>query len=394
MKTILKKSSTPARKLISSFKESFHAKIKSLLVEASISDKDPYENHPWRLTIEKRKQAGVLSELLRGEQVQEGTSMGIDSEEIKDVVTDVNNQLEGVYNDFLEKMQFDEHIPKKDREELLNSKHTKSLLDNLRLLLARYFVLKSEGDLSSLPEIMQNTDIVPLLMKSLEKFSKIFEVDIPLYDILYDEFDKLKSEGERNPLEVFLGRDGVYAYLGRRAKDVAERRKMGPKLRKKLKAEGKVIGIYPEYLVYPRYFRDEVITDAKVRYLASQGITKESDPVFFDTGYVGTIPEQILHILGFSPEEIEKRIHLLSASKEHRRIRGVSENVRNEIIDFVEDSSKPEKTATGLFRDPKIDMIHHVAEPTSPEEQFMFGMIEQAITRHYWLKEKLSGDHE
>ena len=97
--------------------------------------------------------------------------------------------------------------------------------------------------------------------------------------------------------------------------------------------------------------------------------------------------------MNFDEEEIEKRIRLLSAPVEHRRVRGINENARDEIIESIEHNAKLENTATGLYFDDKIDKIKHVAEPTTPEEQFEFMMIKQAIVRHYWLKEKSTDDH-
>jgi len=86
---------------------------------------------------------------------------------------------------------------------------------------------------------------------------------------------------------------------------------------------------------------------------------------------------------------IESRIKLLSATKENRRIRGISENARAEIVNYIENNAKTEETAEGIMIDKNTGKIRHIAKPTNPEEQFYFMMIKQAITRHYWLQEQL-----
>lgn len=93
--------------------------------------------------------------------------------------------------------------------------------------------------------------------------------------------------------------------------------------------------------------------------------------------------------MDFSQEDIEKRIRLLSAPSVHRRVKGIPENARSEIIEYIEHNAKTEETAEGLIIDEKTGKIRHIAKPTNPEEQFYFMMIKQAVARHYWLQEQL-----
>ena len=164
---------------------------------------------------------------------------------------------------------------------------------------------------------------------------------------------------------------------------------MGWEERKRQKELDKVIEINPQYMVYPRYFRDNINYETKKEFLEQERISPEADPLFYDTGYTGTIPEQIMEVMGFDRDEIEKRIRLLSAPSANRRVKGVPENARSEIIEYIEHNVKTEESAEGLIKDEKTGKIRHIAKPTSPEEQFYFMMVKQAISRHYWLQEQL-----
>jgi len=110
---------------------------------------------------------------------------------------------------------------------------------------------------------------------------------------------------------------------------------------------------------------------------------------YYQGGYTGTIPEQIMRVMDFDDEDIERRIRLLSAPSVHRRVKGIPENAREEIIEYIEHNAKLEETAEGLIIDEKTGKIRHIAKPTSPEEQFYFMMVKQAVARHYWLQEQL-----
>ncbi len=96
-----------------------------------------------------------------------------------------------------------------------------------------------------------------------------------------------------------------------------------------------------------------------------------------------------MRVMDFDPDDIENRIRLLSAQNATRRVKGIPENARSEIIEYIEHNAKTENTAVGLVIDSKTGHIKHIASPTEPEEQFYYSMIKQAVARHYFIKERL-----
>lgn len=358
------------------------------------SESDPFENHPWRFGGRQIRIASAISELMAGKvNSKELEKLGINNNEISSSLAEVNEKVNTAYQNFLEQIRSNTSIKDDDKQALLNPESSSvrmtALLDNIRSFVARYFVQSVEGDVTRLSEIGNlSNDLDRILAEGFRRYIKIHEVDVPLYDKLYEEFDTLRETG-RSPLEVYLGRDGIYAYIGRHSQDVARRRKLGLGGRKKLKEMGEVVEIHPQYTVYPRYFRDNLNQETKRQFLEQEGISPDADPLFYDTGYTGTIPEQIMKVMDFSQEDIERRIRLLSAPSVHRRVKGIPENARSEIIEYIEHNAKTENTAEGLIIDEKTGKIRHIAKPTNPEEQFYCMMVKQAVARHYWLQEQL-----
>jgi len=358
------------------------------------SETDPFENHPWRFGGRQIRIASAISELMAGKaNTQEFEKLGINANEISPLLAEANEKVNTAYQNFLEQIRSNTSIKDEDKQALLEPESSSvkmtSLLNNTRSFVARYFVQSVEGDVTRLSEIGNlSGELDRILAEGFKRYIKIHEVDVPLYDKLYEEFDTLRETG-RSPLEVYLGRDGIYAYIGRHAQDVARRRKLGLEGRKKLKEMGEVVEIHPQYTVYPRYFRDNINQETKRQFLEQEGISPDADPLFYDTGYTGTIPEQIMKVMDFSQEDIERRIRLLSAPSVHRRVKGIPKNARSEIIEYIEHNAKTEETAEGLIIDEKTGKIRHIARPTNPEEQFYFMMVKQAVARHYWLQEQL-----
>lgn len=351
-------------------------------------EQDPYQNHKWRLTTQQIILSSALTEFMKNKNMEAFEKKGItniNSQEVSSLLEEIDKIIEQEYNKFLDQTKDCSFISREDKEALAFPAKYKMipLMENVRALVIRYLVQFSGGNFKQ-----GVLDTARIIEEGFKKYLKIYEVDMPLYDKLYEEFDNLRETG-RNPLEVYLGRDGIYAYVGRRSQDVSRRRKLGLKERKKIRGAGEVVEIDPKYLVYPRYFRDYLSYDVKRQLLEQERITKESDPYFYDTGYTGTIPEQIMRIMDFDKEEIEKRIRLLSAPTVHRRVKGISENARSEIIEYIECNAKTEESAEGLIIDEETGKIRHIARPTTPEEQFYFMIVKQALTRHYWLRERL-----
>lgn len=358
------------------------------------TETDPYENHRWKFTGEQIKIASALSDIIsRKVNEQSIKELGLSVESQK-ILKTVEQSLKIAYENFISEIQASTTFPEEDKNALLHPENSSvrmtNLRDNIRSFVARYLTQMAEGDIVKLNKELANIseNLEGILQEGFRRFIKIHEVDVPLYDKLYEEFDNLRETGQY-PLEVYLGRDGIYAWLGRRAQDVARRRKLGLEGRKQAKEAGEVIEIQPKYLTYPRYFRDNINYEAKREFLEQEGISPNVDPMFYDTGYTGTIPEQIMRIMDFENEEIERRIRLLSAPVIHRRVKGIPENARAEIIEYIEHNAKTEDTAVGLIKDSETGKIRHIAKPTAPDEQFYFMMVKQAISRHYWLREQL-----
>jgi hypothetical protein len=399
---------------------------------------DPYENDPWRFTAEQAKKATIVAQIFEGNVDEErAIELGIDVKAIKSAIKYFDDTItleicyvgEGKLG--IHEVTNNEKLGEEDKKAII-----KSEVDSIRLtpivsvvrnLIARYLI-QELGDINILgdekklrnflvqrdyplepdnensPRLYESEmetkytmkwflDMIDYNVRNIgyegcRRYIKALEVDVPLYDKLYEEFDNLRETG-RSPLEVYLGRDGIYAWIGRRAQDVARRRKMGLEGRKKLKEMGEVIEINPQYTVYPRYFRDNINYETKRQFLEQEGISPDADPLFYDTGYTGTIPEQIMKIMDFDEADIERRIRLLSAPSAHRRVKGIAENARSEIIEYIEHNAKTEESAEGLIVDKNTGKIRSIAKPTSPREQFYFMMVKQAIARHYWLQEKL-----
>lgn len=352
---------------------------------------DPYEKSPWIFDQGKVSKANQLIAMFRDNSRAVELAQELSLESFEKLFY-IDRKISESFQKFIEIAEQSTLIPIEELETLRSSDSQfgmTNLKEVARSLVARYIIQKQAWEGGAFDEVVTNVaaEIEGLLREGFQRYLNAYAIDIPLYDKLYDEFDAVRESG-RSPLEVYLGRDGVYAYLGRRAQDVARRRALGPEGRMREREAGTVLEIHPRYLVYPRYFRDNLSDQTKREFLEQEGVTPDADPLFYDTGFTGTIPEQIMRLMDFDQEEIEKRIRLLSAQTPGRRVRGVSENARNDIVTYIEHNSKLDESAIGLFKDPETGHIRPIAPPTSPTEQFYFMMIKQAISRHYWLKER------
>ena len=371
--------------------------VKSLGREQTVQmshAKSKQEQSEWEYEID---QSGLQSEKFATNEVKVDIS-----EELQKQLQEIGEKIEISYQKFLEQVRSNPKIDSEDKEGLLNPESIgvkmTPLIKNIRAFIARLIVQLSNGKISEIEGMVNlltdgdaESDKIYLqsdLEEGFNRYIKTLEIDIPLYDKLYEEFDNYRETG-RNPLEVYLGRDGIYAWIGRRTQDIARRKKIGLEGRKKMRNKGEIVEIHPKYLVYPRYFRDNINYQSKRKFLEQERISPEADPLFYDTGYTGTIPEQIMRVMDFDDQEIDQRIRLLSAQSANRRVKGIPENARHDIIEYIEHNAKSEETAEGLIIDKKTGKIRHIAQPTEPKEQFYFMMIKQAIERHYWLKEQL-----
>lgn len=353
---------------------------------------NPHEKHPHRFTKEIAQSARVLGDAFVSGDFAPLRKLGIEARYGIDAAVIIRQAIENSYKD-LPTTELVEPIPalRQDLKAENNGEVKISpLKETMHRLVARYLALKFRGDLFGLEHLTSVgiAEVAGAIDEGVRKYKFVYQKDIPLYDSLYQEFDELRESG-RSPLEVYVGRDGVYAYLGRRAQDVARRRALGPEGRKKARQRGEILEIHPKYLVYPRHFQTELGPGAKLLLLAQEGVAKEKDPIFFDTGFAGSIPEDMMRVMGFSSEEIEERIRLLSTNSPRRRAHRLKQDTESHVITYIEENAKSEKSATGLYYD-KQGKLRPIAEPTSPEEQFTFWMIRQAIVRHYYIKEQLA----
>lgn len=219
-----------------------------------------------------------------------------------------------------------------------------------------------------------------------------YDRDIPLYEKVYAAFDELRETSADKPLEVYLGRDGVYAYHGRRAQAVVRKMLVNPRERAKLKESGELDDLAPRYayFVFNRPMHrasDSSIASKELMqtYIDQAGIVHEENPHFFDTGYAGSIPEAIMRMMGFPSSEVDLRIHLLSASEDSRRVHTLEDNSHE--VHAIENNQKDEGSADGVTIDRATGEIEHVAKPTSPATQMHYLVFREIIFRHFWLKE-------
>ncbi len=235
--------------------------------------------------------------------------------------------------------------------------------------------------------------------------SETFEMyrrDIPIYEYVYEGFDQMREDGDK-PLEVYLGRDGVYAFHGRRGQVAARKSLLDPQIRAELKATGELEEMHPKYTYFvfnrpmaqartPYIGEDPIRANANERVLERyihQEFRPDDNPHFYDTGYTGSIPIAIMQIMGFDPAEIDKRIHLLSTNLPARRVRTIPEDKLVDIrvaTDLIEDNQKDEHSAKGVTHEGH--MLRHVARPTSVSEQLHFIVARDAIMRHFWIAER------
>ena len=230
--------------------------------------------------------------------------------------------------------------------------------------------------------VMDEYGLPEALERAAEAFNQVLKVDTKYYDRLFAEWDA-KRIGEREFQEVFLGRDGVYAYVARRAQLYARRRRLGMSSH----AAGGSLMEFPTYLVYPRGFRDELDDVVKDEYLHPR-IQNPDAAYYYDTGFTGTIPEDIMRVLGVSESDRDSRIRLLSASDRPRTVLGLKGDKpeRDQIVNTIEYHVKDEESAEGLYRT-EDGRLEPYSRPTNPDERLAFRMTQLALSRHYYTRE-------
>jgi len=268
---------------------------------------------------------------------------------------------------------------------------------------SKYLSIITYGDIRQVPNLN-----IKMLKNFLKKgFKEMIEVavdDIPKYELLFNELDDLSSSNKKT--ELYIGRDGIYAYEARRAIDVAKRRKLtGDKIKRR-----KALEIHPKYINYNSTIKENFKEEDRRRYLQDNGVYPEDDLIIFDTGYRGSIPEQILKTLGRKDyDDIQSRVKILgtdfyegnedvdlAASPEEyekalkyrsRIIKGIKNNLANyEHVGRIEERGKKYMTATGIFED-KNGKLKPAENPFFNEYFFEYELIELVIRQYFYNRE-------
>lgn len=341
---------------------------------------------PNELTNERAAEAWHLGRLMSGEE-KEGVS-----DEAKEYLSDVKNKIATEVAFVKHQLEGNGYV---DDARLLDADEAKRIgmvpfETTISKLVSRYIV-QSAGGLEHFLESPSTVDIKELseaIHKAMDEYLLVYRHDVPLYDKAFDTFDELSKE--QVVPEVYLGRDGVYAFYGRKAQQQALKWEVkdGERVRKEDK---ETVKIAPKYLVFPRAYMNNLSQDAQRAYLEQEGVTKDVDPHFFDTGFKGTIPENILKLMGYDEESLEDHIHLVSsdiAGREVSEMRTIASkrgyHLRHRVMD-IEHSPKATTTSEGLYRDGN-GKIRPIEVASTPRDQLIFQTVKQGIWRHYWLK--------
>jgi hypothetical protein len=315
------------------------------------------------------------------------------------LITESDNEINKLLLD--EIVKFEEKLLKpvaiKKRSEVLFLTKEK-YYQKLTLRLAKYLSLECADD----PKNLDNLNLKKLKNVINMGFREIFSVlenDIPLYDKLFTELDSIRETDKK--VELYIGRDGIYAYEGRRAIDIARRKKKT----KEEKAQRKLIEIHPKYINYNSFIKNNFDEETKIKYLQDQGVDSSKDLIIFDTGYRGSIPEQILRSIGFSQEEIEKRIKILGTDFYKNYESNYEEDleektkIRNRLVKEIpydlenynkvariEERPKRFMTSTGLYFNKK-GKLTPIEAPFLNEISFHYDLIELTIRQYYFNRE-------
>lgn len=359
------------------------AKIASIKPELTdVREDNPYESVSGSIDVltltkpgtELHKIGSQISKLLR--EAKDDSTHPFNS-----LATAISNKFGGLESQIVQRQKYNGYDDVLGEEP---NSPTNSLFPTYRRLVADYLALEFEDRGYGL-ETVSKTELAQVLVTmsnvlshANDKFLDVLQTDIPYYDKLYTEWDA-KRLGQKDFQEVFLGRDGVYAYIGRRAQLQARKRFLG------LEGQRHELEM-PTYLVYPRTFRDSLNPETKSEYL-SQNIPSPQAAHYYDTGFTGTIPQDIMRVLGVSEADWDERIRLLSASKRDRTVLGLegSKSERDQVVNTVEYNVKNESTAQGLYGDG--DVLKPYAQPTTAAERLAFGLVQQALHRHYYVRE-------
>lgn len=166
-----------------------------------------------------------------------------------------------------------------------------------------------------------------------------------------------------------MGRDGIFAYFGRLGQ-LAARGDNEPAVAAYPADESRMARPTVRYVVYSREVAFGSDANLKYRYLL-QFVNPGEEIHCFDTGYRGSVPKDVLKIMGTPLTQIGDHIHLLQCNsfmgKVKRQIKGLPKNLS---INTIEGYDQDEQSATGLVE--TEGAIKYRARLSEPSEQFKF----------------------
>lgn len=370
--------------------------------QCSLLHHDPYKFHNFRLTPAKKHAARIYCAMLRGSpsdgrlrqifdhipRVAPSTDFDLLIKALPETRAIIND----AYGSFIDEFKSSKYINAKEIPTvagLSSPVRISPLLATLQWLVAQHDVMRARNrDFCDLRPGDREYELGAVIEDAFRAYIDVYRVHIPLYDKVYEEFDAFGDIQE-----VFVGRDGIHARDGRRAQDIARRRKMGVHARLELIRRGVRPGMHIKYIVYPTDFKYDLSIGMKKTFLKLNDIGPEHNPYFFDTGYVGSVPEDILRTLGYGEDAVDPRIRLIYAEDGKRQVTDIDEATKRlsteNVLDFIEQTCKPEECAKGLYFDVATGKITHVAAPGSPDVWLIYQMVRQALVRHYIWQEFL-----
>lgn len=345
-------------------------------------------------------------------EVDEENEIGLSPVELE-TVTELNAAIAEAAQRTAKKLRFQAGSAERKTyvdEESAREEDIKPFEKQLRYILCRTIHMMNKAEPvegGPLETAAQKMDVLLELIKETPQLIEdVYATDIPLYEKVLADFDKMRQE---NPdmLEVYLARDGIFAYYGRRAQAAVRRGLLDPETRREMRETGEVKAYIPKYknLLVNRkmvgifddegvYFESDFSTgqqekaNATIEAYLKQESLEEEDPHFFDTGFEGSIPEKIMEMLGYSKSEINRRIHMLSSYDSDRRSKGLLFNHRRAALDIEHHRPKLTHSAEGYAPNKEGERIQAVTEPSSPEDTFKSLVIREAIHRHFWYRER------
>lgn len=213
--------------------------------------------------------------------------------------------------------------------------------------------------------------------------------DIPGYRALFTELDTIRSSGDP-VVEVYLGRDGLWAYLARLGQ-LAGRKDNEPHMGRYAVDRNKLRAPVVKYLVFPSYMRHEPSSperrDARRQYVHQQIDPSDGQVHYYDTGYVGSVPTAVDKVLGGSKLTRDQRIHLLETreTQQSRQIAGVPKSVH---VGTVEGYDLPEAQASDDYPvDDRTGLIGYRADRSRADTQLSYLLRRHVLYNHFYNDE-------